>query len=208
MANPTFAANPEATRPSQAFRVPPSSSTLSIDAHLDYRTGQYVILWLDVQRIFEDVHYVKQGSSVVSLMSDQNFRELQPPRIPYRPGVVFDVVLRDPVHESLPEKQIDPSFVDTKVLQGLETGNDTSADRVLNDLQSTLRHLPECLTSIRDLLQVLAEDMHALSDQFCDTTAAKPRVEPMDFPEIRDLVFQNLDRKDFVTCARLNKAWR
>jgi hypothetical protein len=60
--------------PSQGFRVG-SSAPVYIKARLDPKTGQYCILWRDVQRTFNGVRQVQYGSEVVSFLTDDKLEE-------------------------------------------------------------------------------------------------------------------------------------
>ncbi|KAF9194015.1 hypothetical protein BGZ51_001359 [Haplosporangium sp. Z 767] len=63
---------------SQDFRVISSSgATLysaieSIPPIFDKKTGQYVIIWEDIQVIFKDAEYVKNSDVVVPFLRDEN----------------------------------------------------------------------------------------------------------------------------------------
>ncbi|KAF9988522.1 hypothetical protein BGZ65_000592 [Modicella reniformis] len=77
----------------QGFRA--NNTTLYIRARLDPKTGQYVVLWKDVQQVFKNASHIQHGITVISFMTDENFEELEPLRIEYHPGVVLDVILDD-----------------------------------------------------------------------------------------------------------------
>ncbi|KAF9354272.1 hypothetical protein BGX34_011123, partial [Mortierella sp. NVP85] len=62
---------------------------------LDPKTGQYCILWRDIQRTFNGVKQVRYGSKVVSFLIDDNLEELQPFRIGFFPGLILQVILDD-----------------------------------------------------------------------------------------------------------------
>ncbi|KAG0365903.1 hypothetical protein BC939DRAFT_501559 [Gamsiella multidivaricata] len=187
----------EATYPSQAFRISSSSeallasSTIKITTHLCNRIGQYVILWADIQRVFKDVQYIMHNGITVPFMTDDNLQELSPPRILYRPGVILDIVLDDDARVLSVRKQADLALIDH-----------------LADIRLSLQHIFESQTSIQGLLQTIINQTYELkSNPFKSRTAFKSRIKALDLPEIRDLVFQYLDRKSYVKCMRLNKAW-
>ncbi|KAG0367825.1 hypothetical protein BC939DRAFT_481303 [Gamsiella multidivaricata] len=86
--------------PTQTFRAcepsgAPSCSPriVTIKAHKDLITGQYIILWKHIKEVFKNVQYVMNGDLHVALLTDANFEDLVPERISYHPGAVLDVVL-------------------------------------------------------------------------------------------------------------------
>ncbi|KAF8929112.1 hypothetical protein BGZ47_001272 [Haplosporangium gracile] len=83
------------TQPRQSLRAQFSSEVFTVNARLDKNSGDYVILWKDIQMGFPYVQHVLDGSNVVSLLTDDNFEELIPPRIAYHPGTVLEGVISD-----------------------------------------------------------------------------------------------------------------
>ncbi|KAG0366768.1 Vacuolar protein 8 [Gamsiella multidivaricata] len=86
--------------PSQSFRAsfPPGTpppNPIEISSRYDKTTGQQIILWRDIQRVFENAKYVRNGSLVVSFLADENFQEILPERISHHPGVILEVVVAD-----------------------------------------------------------------------------------------------------------------
>ncbi|KAG0244368.1 hypothetical protein B0O80DRAFT_275503 [Mortierella sp. GBAus27b] len=89
--------------PPQAFRSvfrvgnesqpAPNSPNADLVPRLDKKTGEYIILWRDILRIFKDAKYILHGSEAVNFMTDDDFEELQPLRISPYPGELLDVVL-------------------------------------------------------------------------------------------------------------------
>ncbi|KAI8598215.1 hypothetical protein EDD21DRAFT_193477 [Dissophora ornata] len=86
--------------PSQTFRVGSSTETFTIKARLDNKTGQYIILWKDIQNAFEDAKHVKHGNTIVSYLTDDDFFEIEPLRFDHRPDVVLEVVMKNSNQES------------------------------------------------------------------------------------------------------------
>ncbi|KAI8357421.1 hypothetical protein B0O80DRAFT_424469 [Mortierella sp. GBAus27b] len=78
----------------QGFRIG-SSPVIYIQAHLDTRTGQYILLWRDIQQAFPGVGYVRNCSTVAQFITDDDFALIDPLRIKYLQGVIFNVVLKD-----------------------------------------------------------------------------------------------------------------
>ncbi|KAF9359667.1 hypothetical protein BGX34_008222 [Mortierella sp. NVP85] len=79
--------NPD-KKPLQAFRTGSSVKIVYIPANMDPQAGHYVVLWRDVQRVFEGAASVMNESLLISFMTDDNFEE-----IPYHPGIVLEVVV-------------------------------------------------------------------------------------------------------------------
>ncbi|KAF9556721.1 hypothetical protein EC968_008084, partial [Mortierella alpina] len=51
----------------------PVSSAVGINSRFDSKSGQHVVLWSDISRVFKDVHYVLCGDTAVSPLVDDNF---------------------------------------------------------------------------------------------------------------------------------------
>ncbi|KAF9181850.1 Vacuolar protein 8 [Haplosporangium sp. Z 11] len=91
-------------RPIQAFRVSgasESSQTINIHTRLDNKTGQQVVLWKDVLRVFENAKYISDGSMTIPFLTDDEFEELVPLRIGHRPGAVLNIVVECASEERL-----------------------------------------------------------------------------------------------------------
>ncbi|KAG0352555.1 hypothetical protein BGZ54_002705, partial [Gamsiella multidivaricata] len=56
----------------QAFRTSSSPEVLTIEVRRD-KTGQLIILWKDIQRVFKDAEYIKHDSAAVSFLVDDGF---------------------------------------------------------------------------------------------------------------------------------------
>ncbi|CAO3570256.1 unnamed protein product [Mortierella alpina] len=70
------------------------SSAVNINSRFDSRSGQHIVLWSDISRVFEDVKYVLCGNTAVSLLDDDNFVVLAPPRIRLHAGTVLHAVMK------------------------------------------------------------------------------------------------------------------
>ncbi|KAG0352556.1 hypothetical protein BC939DRAFT_165375 [Gamsiella multidivaricata] len=81
----------------QAFRTSSSPEVLTIEVRRD-KTGQLIILWKDIQRVFKDAEYIKHDSAAVSFLVDDDFEDIIPLRIGHYPNVVLEVVLAQPSH--------------------------------------------------------------------------------------------------------------
>ncbi|KAG0209088.1 hypothetical protein BGX31_002207, partial [Mortierella sp. GBA43] len=78
--------------PSQSFRTGSPARTVAIPTGLDIKTGLRIILWRDIQHVFESAKAVQNGSEAVLFLTDDNFEYLTPLRIAYHPGVVLTVI--------------------------------------------------------------------------------------------------------------------
>ncbi|KAF9354270.1 hypothetical protein BGX34_011121 [Mortierella sp. NVP85] len=81
--------------PSQGFQVG-SSAPVFIRAHQNPQTGEYCILWSDVQHAFNGVRRVQNGPEVVSFLTDDDLNTLQPLRIGFFPELILQVILDPP----------------------------------------------------------------------------------------------------------------
>ncbi|KAG0358690.1 hypothetical protein BGZ54_010316 [Gamsiella multidivaricata] len=213
MANPTA----ETACPSQTFRIsllskaPTAIPIINIGTRLDRKTGQYVILWTDIQRVFEGAQYIMDRDSAVLLMTDDDFQELAPPRILHCPGTVLDVVLRDSAQELPSEIQAGPALHDTDDQRDLRTNNRNTSHAASDNsgnLHSAIRYILECRSLIQGTLQTITDRVYESEEGLPgNAKAIKPKAIAMDLPEIRNYVFQHLDRRDFVKCMLLNKKW-
>ncbi|KAG0246581.1 hypothetical protein BGX31_000559 [Mortierella sp. GBA43] len=77
---------------SQAFRGSSRAGIIYISTVLDNKTGKRIVLWEDIQDVFRDAQYVRNGNAHVSFMRDENFTRIMPLRIAYYPEAVLDVV--------------------------------------------------------------------------------------------------------------------
>ncbi|KAK3820222.1 MAG: hypothetical protein J3Q66DRAFT_439253 [Benniella sp.] len=84
----------------QGFRVvsassstPTSQSTIFIPSKPDKKTGERIVLWRDIQREIQNANRIRNGNKSVVFMTDDDFEELIPRRIPYHPGVILDVIV-------------------------------------------------------------------------------------------------------------------
>ncbi|KAF8920898.1 hypothetical protein BGZ58_004274 [Dissophora ornata] len=58
--------------PVQRFFSPALKRQINIKARFDTKTGVYVILWMDVQRFFQNISIVRAGDVAVGFMTDDN----------------------------------------------------------------------------------------------------------------------------------------
>ncbi|KAF9998845.1 hypothetical protein BGZ65_005720 [Modicella reniformis] len=78
----------------QQFRRP-SSPIVNIPTVIDPRTGERIVLWEDIQSMFNKAESIWNGRSLVMFMKDENLKQGIPERIAYHPGIVLDVVVED-----------------------------------------------------------------------------------------------------------------
>ncbi|KAG0226066.1 hypothetical protein B0O80DRAFT_531998 [Mortierella sp. GBAus27b] len=79
--------------PIQALRSRATDEIINVPARMDSKAGHYIVLWRDIQRVFENAKFVRNGTTLVSFMVDENFEELIPQRIAYYLGVELEVVV-------------------------------------------------------------------------------------------------------------------
>ncbi|KAF9963867.1 hypothetical protein BGZ65_008651 [Modicella reniformis] len=87
----SLANNPD-EQPTQAFQSLSTGDVVHIPTRTDSKTGKYFILWRDILCVFENAKFIRNGASLVLFMTDEDFNLLDPPRIPYHPGFVLDVI--------------------------------------------------------------------------------------------------------------------
>ncbi|KAG0226067.1 hypothetical protein BGX31_007411 [Mortierella sp. GBA43] len=80
-------------QPMQALRCKAMDEIMNVPARMDPKAGHYIVLWRDIQRVFENAKFVRNGTSLVPFMTEENFEEIVPQRIEYHPRVVLEVVL-------------------------------------------------------------------------------------------------------------------
>ncbi|KAF9941725.1 hypothetical protein BGZ65_001853 [Modicella reniformis] len=79
--------------PMQAFRSRLADEIVDIPVRMDPRTGNYIVLWSDIQDGFENAKSVRKGTSLVPFITNDNFEQIIPLRIAYHPGIVLEVVV-------------------------------------------------------------------------------------------------------------------
>ncbi|KAI8347722.1 hypothetical protein B0O80DRAFT_209576 [Mortierella sp. GBAus27b] len=80
-------------QPMQAFRNPSTDEVVNIPTHKDPDTSNLVVLWQDIQDMFDNIEYIKDGKSLVSFLTDDNLVQITPLRIAYYPGAVLELVV-------------------------------------------------------------------------------------------------------------------
>ncbi|KAG0215740.1 hypothetical protein B0O80DRAFT_498329 [Mortierella sp. GBAus27b] len=78
--------------PSQSFRAESPARTVAIPTRLDIKTGLRIVLWRDIQQIFDSAKAVLNGGESVLFLTDDNFEYLTPLRIAHHPSVILEVV--------------------------------------------------------------------------------------------------------------------
>ncbi|KAK3825376.1 MAG: hypothetical protein J3Q66DRAFT_327608, partial [Benniella sp.] len=92
--------------PLQGFQVG-NSDVLYIKSRRNNTTGQCIILWKDILQAFGDVKHVRDGPTIVSFVTDDDFEFLEPLRIDYHPDVTLEVVLNDDAVFTAPGGPVD-----------------------------------------------------------------------------------------------------
>ncbi|KAG0203022.1 Vacuolar protein 8 [Mortierella sp. GBA30] len=138
--------------PSQAFRLAtqpgePLAPEIHIEASYDSNTQKHIIRWKDVQQIFDNPRYVRNGQKAVMFLTDDDLEDLIPERIEHHPGVTLEVVtdsaydvsareptppLSTPVETAISEnpttaKDGDDSALPTETTPHLSTEDDASS---------------------------------------------------------------------------------
>ncbi|KAG0251127.1 hypothetical protein BG011_007824, partial [Mortierella polycephala] len=85
---PTFK-RPQGFRDSILPREHPPS--IYIEAYLDRKTQQYVLLWEEIRLVFKLARHVRNGSSRLKFLQDENGKRLLPLRIQYQHHAILDV---------------------------------------------------------------------------------------------------------------------
>ncbi|KAF9356973.1 hypothetical protein BGX26_004440 [Mortierella sp. AD094] len=75
----------------------PSSRTVNIEPRFDTKTGEYIILWNDINAAFKNSIHVRNVDTVVPFLTDENFEFIKPLRIRAKPNVILDIVLELPI---------------------------------------------------------------------------------------------------------------
>ncbi|KAI8604345.1 hypothetical protein EDD21DRAFT_412148 [Dissophora ornata] len=87
---------------SQVFRAQKSVGEVTtfeivnIDSQIDQKTGQRVVLWSEIQKVFNGARLVQQNGIDVPFLADDANSPLVPLRIVYRVGAVMDVLIERP----------------------------------------------------------------------------------------------------------------
>lgn len=59
----------------QAFRSRSTGDIVDIPALVDPKTGNHIILWRDIQSVFENAKTVWNGKSLIPLLTDENLEQ-------------------------------------------------------------------------------------------------------------------------------------
>ncbi|KAG0314231.1 hypothetical protein BGZ99_008279 [Dissophora globulifera] len=79
-------------QPLQAFLARSTEEVIKIPAVMDPKAQSYIVLWEDIQRVFENPKFIKNKESFVPFLKNDNFEVLNPLRIAYHPGIVLEVI--------------------------------------------------------------------------------------------------------------------
>ncbi|KAF9177887.1 Vacuolar protein 8 [Haplosporangium sp. Z 767] len=115
----------------QPFRLKPrygqpAPPVIMIESKPSRTTGQPVIFWSDIEKVFLDVKCVMQGNETVKLITDENYQYVWPPRILPEPRVIFDVVVKATEQETKGNKEPESKVDNPKSLRkNSRPSNDT-----------------------------------------------------------------------------------
>ncbi|KAF9090087.1 hypothetical protein BGX27_002351, partial [Mortierella sp. AM989] len=89
--------SPQAFRPvcqdDRSGTITPLPWTVNISPRFDSNSGENIILWNDIKRVFKKPLYICHENTTISFLADENLEFLRPERIPTFPGFVLDVVI-------------------------------------------------------------------------------------------------------------------
>ncbi|GJJ76246.1 hypothetical protein EMPS_08605 [Entomortierella parvispora] len=92
----------------QSFRIGQDGPVIRIEALIDDETGQRVIYWEDIEFQFPGIHCVRHEDIAISFARDSKKRRIEPWCIRCYPGVVLEVVLKDPTQQTALQHLYDP----------------------------------------------------------------------------------------------------
>ncbi|KAF9344066.1 hypothetical protein BGX26_004858, partial [Mortierella sp. AD094] len=130
----------------QAFRAKSSSTACNILARLDPKTGQYIVLWREIQQAFTNPKCIMNNEDFVPFLLDDDFEEILPQRIAYIPGVTLEVVTSvtdnavDTTSEASPEKTSPTSVSELPRIHG--EGKINAAISLAEEIPGTERSRP------------------------------------------------------------------
>ncbi|KAG0007163.1 hypothetical protein BGZ65_001708 [Modicella reniformis] len=116
-------------RTSTLSEVSSPTATITIWTHQDPRTGHRFILWRDIQLVFKNAQYIKNGDALVSFVTDEDFEEIS-----YHPGIILDVVVdHDP--EQAQSDSTEPTMIPSQEsFSTTTTLNEGEADSIAEDM--------------------------------------------------------------------------
>ncbi|KAG0220839.1 hypothetical protein BGX31_010468, partial [Mortierella sp. GBA43] len=123
----------------QAFRCSLTDEIIHIPVVTDPKGCKRIVLWSDIQDVFDDTQSIRNGDSMVPFVKDEGSRCVMPLRIAYHAGVVLEVVRGS-------NKQIDTSTGGTVLT------NTVPEDEHYDVHDDSLNRPPEDTTTIIDLL--------------------------------------------------------
>jgi hypothetical protein len=62
-------------QPAQAFRDISTNAVIKIPALKDRKSGEHIVLWSDVQRVFKNAEFIRNEGSLVLFMKNEDFSE-------------------------------------------------------------------------------------------------------------------------------------
>ncbi|KAG0271751.1 hypothetical protein BGZ95_000398 [Linnemannia exigua] len=142
---------------SQDFRIESTSKIHTIQTRLD-KSGQFIVLWQDVQVVFKNAEFALDAGIVVPFLADDDFKLINPRRIIYRPGVVLDVVVECPASaNSMSPPAVPPQLaiaISAPVIAAeAPTPNDISAETALMARPTLEQSMATAMKAILHLLE-------------------------------------------------------
>ncbi|KAG0228365.1 hypothetical protein BGX31_006595, partial [Mortierella sp. GBA43] len=107
-------------QPMQGFRCCLTDDVLHIATRLDPKTGERVVLWRDIQAGFENLKSIRNGRSVIPLLTDEDLLE-----IAYYPGVVLEVIVDGHGRSQRNSQASDPGALASREPHQQTDSNDT-----------------------------------------------------------------------------------
>ncbi|KAI8347685.1 hypothetical protein B0O80DRAFT_464899 [Mortierella sp. GBAus27b] len=131
-------------QPVQAFRCSSTDEIIHIPAITDPEGCKRIVLWSDIQDVFDNAQSIRNGESMLTFMKDEGSTCVMPLRIAYHAGVVLEVVQGS-------NQQTDTSTGSTVL------ANTAPGDRHYDDHEDSLSRPPEDTAGIDLLLQCLSK---------------------------------------------------
>ncbi|KAF9430976.1 hypothetical protein BGZ76_000631 [Entomortierella beljakovae] len=76
----------------QAFKAENTSEVLYINSRQDKLLGHRVVLFSDIQQVFDNIKYILDGDEVIQFLAGDDFNDLTPKRITFRPGTILQII--------------------------------------------------------------------------------------------------------------------
>ncbi|KAG0205946.1 hypothetical protein BGX28_002538 [Mortierella sp. GBA30] len=104
--------------------------TIGVTARRD-KAGQQIVLWKEVQRVFENAKYIVKDGSVVSFMMDDDFEEIS-----FHAGVVLDVIVESTTNDRSPQAIPSRPLFSAFPVPGLSAASESQSEQRLSSTNS------------------------------------------------------------------------